>query len=124
MIKSKIIVICMAIALQACHFRSGKADGSYFAANLGIREEGVLQSSNFYAANANSGFESFQNLTSLGKTLAYVDALKSVTRSLSSAYSSVTNTKTSAGVENAKTAAGVKEAQINADLIKSTTPAQ
>lgn len=122
--KATISNTLLAIALSGCQFRSGKQDGSYAAFNLGIREKGVVQTPGGYIADEASGVESFQNLTSFAKTLAYMDALKGVTRSLSGAYSDVVKTREAAGVSKHAATADVQKAAIEADVIKSTTPAQ
>lgn len=122
--KKLAIIQLLAIALTACQYRKGGGDGSYVAVNLGMREKGVVQTPNGYIAEETSGVESFQNLTSFAKTLAYMDALKGVTRSLSHTYESVKNAKTAAGVTNAQTAAGVEKAAISAETTKALATPQ
>lgn len=122
--KKLAIIQLLAITLTSCQWRSGKSDGSYAAFNVGMREKGVVQTPAGYIADEASGVESFQNLTSFAKTLAYMDALKGVTRSLSHTYESVKNAKTAAGVTNAQTAAGVEKAAIEAETTKALAAPQ
>lgn len=110
----KSIWMVLVLGLTSCQFRKGSPDGSYAAVNLGMRERGVVQTPQSYIAEETSGVESFQNLTSLAKTIAYLDAAKSIAKAAAGAYSSVKNAKTAAGVSNAKTAAGVEKAAIEA----------
>lgn len=124
----KSILIILTVALTSCQFRKGGPDGTYAAVNIGMRERGVVQTPQAYLAEETSGVESFQNFTSLAKTIAYLDAAKSIAKAVSSAYSSVANTKTvtNGSVAKAKTAAEVDKAAIEAKTAETalTTPQQ
>lgn len=124
----KLIWLVLTVALTSCQFRKGGPDGTYAAVNIGMRERGVVQTPQAYLAEETSGVESFQNFTSLAKTIAYLDAAKSIAKTVSSAYSSVANTKTvtNGSVAKAKTAAEVDKAAIEAKTAETalTTPQQ
>lgn len=120
----KSILIILTVALTSCQFRKGGSDGTYAAVNIGMRERGVVQTPQTYVAEETSGVESFQNFTSLAKTIAYLDAAKAIAKTVSSAYSSVTNTKTAASVSKANAAADVKKTAIEAKTAETALKTQ